>query len=49
MVLYVGDIFLASSKMKLVKGTKAMLSHNFKMKDLGDTLYVLGIEIMRDS
>ncbi|KAM1393995.1 hypothetical protein ACFX2F_030092 [Malus domestica] len=48
LVLYVDDILLASSNMKLLKDTKIMLSKNFEMKDLGEAHYVLGIEIIRD-
>jgi hypothetical protein len=48
LVLYVDDIILASSSMKLLNNTKAFLSKNFDMKDLGEASYVLGIEIKRD-
>ena len=48
LVLYVDDILLASSNMKLLKETKTFLSNNFDMKDLGEASYVLGIEIKRD-
>ena len=48
LVLYVDDILLTSSNLKLLKETKAFLSKNFDMKDLGEASYVLGIEIIRD-
>lgn len=48
LVLYVDDIILASSSMRLLNNTKAFLSKNFDMKDLGEACYVLGIEIKRD-
>ena len=48
LILYVDDILLASSSMKLLKETKSFLSNNFDMKDLGEASYVLGIEIKRD-
>ena len=48
LVLYVDDILLASSNLKLLKDTKSFLSSNFDMKDLGEASYVLGIEIKRD-
>jgi hypothetical protein len=48
LILYVDDILLASSDKNLLYETKRFLSSNFDMKDLGDTSYVLGIEIHRD-
>jgi hypothetical protein len=48
LVLYVDDILLASSDKNLLFETKGFLSSNFDMKDLGDSSYVLGIEIHRD-
>ncbi|KAM2105160.1 hypothetical protein ACFX1R_015694 [Malus domestica] len=48
LVLYVDDILLASSDIQLLKETKAILSKNFEMKDLGEAHFVLGIEITRD-
>lgn len=48
LVLYVDDILLASSNVRLLHDTKAMLSINFEMNDLGVAHYVLAIEIIRD-
>ena len=48
MVLYIDDILLASSDIGLLHETKRFLSSNFKMKDLGDASFVLGIQIHRD-
>lgn len=48
LVLYVDDILLASNSLDLLKETKKALSTSFDMKDLGETSYVLGIEIYRD-
>ncbi|PRQ59012.1 putative RNA-directed DNA polymerase [Rosa chinensis] len=48
LILYVDDILLASTHIKLLKDTKAFLSNNFDMKDLGEASFVLGIEIKRD-
>ena len=48
LILYVDDILLATSNIKLLKDTKEFLSANFDMKDLGEASYVLGIEIQRD-
>ena len=48
MVLYVDDILLASSDVNVLNDTKRLLSANFDMKDLGETSFVLGIEIYPD-
>jgi hypothetical protein len=48
LILYVDDILLASSDVSLLLKTKKFLSSNFDVKDLGETLFVLGIEIHRD-
>jgi hypothetical protein len=45
LILYVGDILLASSDVSLLLETKRFLSSNFDMKDLGEVSFVLGIEI----
>jgi hypothetical protein len=45
LILYVDDILLASSDVSLLLETKRFLSSNFDMKDLGETSFVLGIEI----
>jgi hypothetical protein len=44
----VDDILLASSDVSLLLETKRVLSSNFDIKDLGETSFVLGIEIHRD-
>jgi hypothetical protein len=41
----VDDILLASSDVSLLLEIKRFLSFNFNMKDLGEALLVLGIEI----
>jgi len=48
LVLYVDDILLACSDVNLLLETKKFLSSNFNMKDPGEALFVLGIEIHRD-
>jgi hypothetical protein len=48
LVLYVDDILLASSNKHMLYVTKAFISSNFDMKDLGQASYVLGIEIQCD-
>lgn len=43
------DFFLlASNCLNLLIETKGLLSKSFKMKDMGDASFVLGIEIVRD-
>ncbi|RVW97188.1 Retrovirus-related Pol polyprotein from transposon TNT 1-94 [Vitis vinifera] len=48
LVLYVDDILLASSDVRLLHETKRFLSSKFDMKDLGNASFVLGIQIHRD-
>ena len=47
-VLYVDDILLIGNKKAMLECTKAWLSSQFSMKDLGEASYVLGIRIYRD-
>ena len=48
LVLYVDDILLASSCVKLLNETKQVLNTHFDMKDLGDAFFVLDIQIHHD-
>ena len=48
LILYVDDVLLASNDLGFLMDVKRMLSKNFDMKDLGETNFVLGIEIHRD-
>ena len=48
LILYVDDILLASSDVDLLLETKKFLSLKFYIKDLGEALFVLRIEIHRD-
>ncbi|KAL6348418.1 hypothetical protein AAG906_005726 [Vitis piasezkii] len=48
LVLYVDDILLASSDVRLLHEIKRFLSSKFDMKDLGNASFVLGIQIYRD-
>ena len=48
LILYVGDILLASSDLGLLHQTKKFLHKNFEMKDMCEATYVIGIEIFRD-
>jgi len=45
LVLYVDDILLATNDIGMLHETKIFLSRNFEMKDLGDTSFLLGIQI----
>ena len=47
-MLYVDDILLAVNDMILLLETKSFLSKNFEMKDLGDVVFVIDIQIQRD-
>ncbi|CAI7821239.1 unnamed protein product [Closterium sp. NIES-53] len=46
--LYVDDILLMSSSMVLLNEVKGLLSSRFRMKDLGEAKYYLGVQIERD-
>ncbi|CAI7843228.1 unnamed protein product [Closterium sp. NIES-53] len=46
--LYVDDILLMSSSMVLLDEVKSLLSSRFRMKDLGEAKYYLGVQIERD-
>ncbi|XP_022846239.1 uncharacterized protein LOC111368978 [Olea europaea var. sylvestris] len=48
LILYVDDILLATNDFGLLYETKKFLSKNFEMKDMGETTYVIGIEIFHD-
>ena len=43
LVLYVDDILLAINDIDMLHETKRFLAKHFKMKDLGDASFVLGI------
>ncbi|KAL0401832.1 UNVERIFIED_CONTAM: Retrovirus-related Pol polyprotein from transposon RE2 [Sesamum latifolium] len=45
LVLYVDNILLMGNDVKMLGDTKAWLSTQFSMKDMGDTSYILGIKI----
>lgn len=48
LVLYDDDILLATYDLALLFKTKMFISNNFEMKDMGDTFYVIEIEILDD-
>ena len=47
LVLYVDNILLASNDIGLLHKTKKFLPRKFEMKDLGNTFFVLGIQMHR--
>ena len=48
LVLYVDDILLMGDNVKLLTEVKDWLPTQFKMKELGNANYVLGIQILKD-
>ncbi|KAL0288641.1 UNVERIFIED_CONTAM: hypothetical protein Sradi_7093600 [Sesamum radiatum] len=48
LVLYVDDILLIGNDVKMLGDTKAWLSTQFFMKDMGEASYILSIKIYRD-
>ena len=48
LVVYVDDLLLAATTQKFMDSIKAKLSASFKMRDLGEAKYLLGIEIKRN-
>lgn len=47
-LMYVDNILIATNDVGLLCDTKKLLSEQFKMKDLGEISYVLGIRIHQD-
>lgn len=48
-LIYVDDLFITGNDANLISDTKAILHKHFKVKDLGDLKYFLGIEVMRST
>ncbi|KAL0409644.1 UNVERIFIED_CONTAM: Retrovirus-related Pol polyprotein from transposon TNT 1-94 [Sesamum radiatum] len=48
LVLYVDDILLVGSDIKMLGDIKVRLSTQFSMKDMGEASYIFGIKIYRD-
>ena len=46
-LVYVDDLLITGSDPVLIKATKQVLHNHFKMKDLGELKYFLGIEFCR--
>ena len=47
LALYVDDLFLFCLYLGRISGVKDQLGHKFKMKDLGEARFLLGLEIRR--
>jgi len=48
LILYVDDVLLVTNDLGLLSETKKSLSNKFKMKDMGEEYYVIGIKIFCD-
>ena len=49
LIVYVDDILITSDNNATVEEVKVMLDHKFKLKDLGELKYVLGLEVARST
>ena len=47
--MYVDDLLITGSDMRLIQETKKNLQTKFKIKDLGELRFFLGIEYARNS
>lgn len=47
-LLYVDDLVVIGSKLKTIQGFKDAISKAFKVKDMGELRFVLGMEVLRD-
>ena len=48
LALYVDDFLLSSNNITLLRAIKSQLQQSFKMKDLGEAHYILGMQIARN-
>ncbi len=46
--MYVDDLLIFIEDMLVINKVKEALSHKFKMKDLGEVEYCIGIQVIRD-
>ena len=47
LLAYVDDILIASNNVQAIEKLKSFLNHEFKLKDLGNLKYFLGLEVAR--
>jgi hypothetical protein len=47
LLVYVDDVVLAGTNLSEINSVKAFLHHSFRIKDLGELKFFLGIEIAR--
>ena len=48
-LVYVDDMMITGNDIRMIQETKQTLQDTFKMKDLGDLKYFLGIEFARSN
>lgn len=48
LVIYIDRILLVANDVSLIHDIKNYLSQNFKIKDIGEISYVIGIKIFRN-
>ncbi|KAK5785838.1 hypothetical protein PVK06_040459 [Gossypium arboreum] len=46
-LVYVDDLLITRNNINMITDLKGILNRNFKMKDLGELIYFLGIEVLR--
>lgn len=49
LLVYIDDLLITESSIEMINELKVVLTRNFKVKDLGDLCYILGIEVARNS
>ena len=47
LLVYIDDILIASNDPQVVEDLKLLLDKHFKLKDLGNLKYFLGLEVAR--
>ena len=47
--VYVDDLIIAADRDEDIEATKKMLTHHFKMNDLGELSFILGIGVQQDT
>ena len=48
-LVYVDDMMITGNDIRMIQETKQTLQDTFKMKDLGDLKYFIGIEFARSN